>query len=78
MGQAICDEGVLVSYGSMSYSAPTVNVADLAFRGITLKGFMLGRALAKRDREGVQAIYHDDFSDSRWGDIRPRRGGISD
>jgi len=59
MGQAICDEGVLVSYGSMSYSAPTVNVADLAFRGITLKGFMLGRALAKRDREGVQAIYHD-------------------
>ena len=27
MGQAICDDGVLVSYGSMSYSAPTVNVA---------------------------------------------------
>ena len=59
MGQAICDEGVLVSYGSMSYSAPTVNLADLSFRGITHKGFMLGRALAKRDRAGVQAIYDE-------------------
>ena len=69
MGEAICDEGVLVSYGSMSYSAPTVNLADLSFRGVTHKGFMLGRALAKRDQAGVQAIYDNLISQVADGTI---------
>jgi NADPH:quinone reductase-like Zn-dependent oxidoreductase len=64
LGTAVEDGGLVVNYGRMGEDEPVFGIAELVFRGVTLTGFMLGRALAKRDRESIQAIY-----DSLMGDI---------
>ena len=57
LGVCVEDGGVVSNYGRMSGDEPVFGAAELIFRGVTLTGFMLGRALARRDRRGVQSIY---------------------
>jgi len=57
IGVCVEDGGVVANYGRMSGDEPVFGAAELIFRGVTLTGFMLGRALARRDRSGVQSIY---------------------
>lgn len=57
IGDCVADGGVVVSYGSMSGEDPTMSRAAVNMRGVTLTGFNLGRGLAKRTYNQVQAIY---------------------
>lgn len=57
LGIVVEDGGLVANYGRMDEDEPVFGIAELIFRGVTLTGFMLGRAMARRDREGVQAIY---------------------
>jgi len=57
IGVCVEDGGVVANYGRMSGDEPVFGAAELIFRGVTLTGFMLGRALARRDRSNVQSIY---------------------
>jgi len=57
LGICVKDGGIVVNYGRMGEDDPIFGTAELIFRGVTLTGFMLGRALAKRDRSGIQSIY---------------------
>jgi trans-2-enoyl-CoA reductase len=57
IGMCVEDGGIVANYGRMSEDEPVFGTAELVFRGVTLTGFMLGRALAKRDRDGIQSIY---------------------
>jgi mitochondrial enoyl-[acyl-carrier protein] reductase / trans-2-enoyl-CoA reductase len=57
LGICVEDGGVVVNYGRMGEDDPIFGTAELIFRGVTLTGFLLGRALAKRDYSGIQSIY---------------------
>jgi trans-2-enoyl-CoA reductase len=57
IGDCIADGGIVVSYGSMSGEDPTMSRAAVNMRGVNLTGFNLGRGLAKRTYNQVQAIY---------------------
>src|SRR5262245_56078163 len=57
LGICVEDGGIVANYGRMGENEPVFSIAELIFRGVTLTGFMLGRALAKRDRNGIQSIY---------------------
>ena len=59
LSACVGEGGVVCNYGSMTGEDPVIPRAALTFRGQTLAGFMLGRALATRSRERVQAIYAD-------------------
>jgi trans-2-enoyl-CoA reductase len=59
IGDCIAEGGVVVSYGSMSGEDPTMSRAAVNMRGVNLTGFNLGRGLAKRTYDQVQAIYQD-------------------
>jgi trans-2-enoyl-CoA reductase len=59
IGECVGDEGVVVSYGSMSGEDPTMSRMALNFRGVRLQGFNLGRGLAKRTPEQVRTLYAD-------------------
>lgn len=54
---AVCDDGAVCNYGSMSGEDAQIGTADTIYRGVTLTGFMLGRFLARRSIEQVEAIY---------------------
>ena len=53
----VADEGMVVTYGSMSGEDPQVDRSHFVYRGINLGGFMLGRHLARRDAAAIAAIY---------------------
>ena len=57
LGVCVENGGVVANYGRMGEEEPVFGIDELIFRGVTLTGFMLGRALARRDRRGVQSIY---------------------
>jgi mitochondrial enoyl-[acyl-carrier protein] reductase / trans-2-enoyl-CoA reductase len=57
IGECLADGATVCSYGSMSGEDPAISRAALIYRGITLTGFMLGRALARRSPERVRALY---------------------
>jgi trans-2-enoyl-CoA reductase len=59
IADCLADEGVVVSYGSMSGEDPVMSRAAMSFRAVTLTSFNLGRGLAKRTPEGVRALYAD-------------------
>jgi NADPH:quinone reductase-like Zn-dependent oxidoreductase len=59
LADSVADDGVVVSYGSMSGADPVMSRAALGARGVSLVGFMLGRGLAKRTPEAVRALYAD-------------------
>jgi trans-2-enoyl-CoA reductase len=57
IADCVGDGGVVVSYGSMSGEDPVMSRAAMSFRAVRLTSFNLGRGLAKRAPEGVQALY---------------------
>jgi NADPH:quinone reductase-like Zn-dependent oxidoreductase len=59
LADSVADDGVVVSYGSMSGADPVMSRAALGARGVSLVGFMLGRGLAKRTPEAMRALYAD-------------------
>ena len=59
LAACLADGGVVCSYGSMTGEDPVMPRSALSFRGQTLVGFMLGRALAPRAPAEVRAIYAD-------------------
>jgi NADPH:quinone reductase-like Zn-dependent oxidoreductase len=57
LGACVADGGVVCSYGSMSGADPVMRRVELIHRGVTLVGFNVGRALARRSPHEVRAIY---------------------
>jgi NADPH:quinone reductase-like Zn-dependent oxidoreductase len=57
LGVCVEDGGVVVNYGRMSDDEPVFGIAELIFRGVNLTGFMLGRALSRRNRNEIQSVY---------------------
>ena len=53
----LADEGIAVTYGSMSGEDPHIDRSHIVYRGVRLGGFMLGRHMAKRDAATIRAIY---------------------
>ena len=53
IAECVADNGVVVSYGSMSGEECVMSRAAMAMRGVSLIGFMLGRGLGKRTPERV-------------------------
>jgi len=70
IADCVADDGVVVSYGSMSGEDPVMSRTALGFRGVSLVGFMLGRGLAKRSIEQVRALYADLGAKLRDGILR--------
>jgi trans-2-enoyl-CoA reductase len=58
IAECVADDGVVVSYGSMSGEDPVMSRAALS-RDVRLTSFNLGNGLAKRSPEQVRAIYAD-------------------
>jgi NADPH:quinone reductase-like Zn-dependent oxidoreductase len=58
IADCLAENGVMVSYGSMSGADLVISRAVVG-RGVVLKGFMLGDGLAKRSKETVRALYAD-------------------
>lgn len=65
----VADDGHVCNYGSMSGEDPRMPIADLLFRGVSLTGFMLGRALATRSPAKVQALYAELARQTAAGDV---------
>jgi trans-2-enoyl-CoA reductase len=61
LAASVADGGTVCNYGAMDEESESVNVAysDLIFRGVSVLGFMLGRALATRSLAEVRALYAD-------------------
>ena len=57
MGRCIAESGFVCNYGAMSDEEPVFGRAELIFRDVRLVGLMLGRALAHRTRQEVEALY---------------------
>jgi mitochondrial enoyl-[acyl-carrier protein] reductase / trans-2-enoyl-CoA reductase len=57
ISECLADGGTVCCYGSMSGDDPTVSRGALIYRGISLTGFMLGRALARRSAHQVRELY---------------------
>ena len=57
LGVCVEEGGVVANYGRMGEDEPVFSSFELRIRGVTLTGFMLGRALARRARSDVQSIY---------------------
>jgi mitochondrial enoyl-[acyl-carrier protein] reductase / trans-2-enoyl-CoA reductase len=57
LAQCLGEDGVVCNYGSMSGEDPVMARAALSGRGVKLVGFILGRALARRSRDEVRALY---------------------
>lgn len=55
----LADEGIAVTYGSMSGEDPHIDRSHIVYRGVRLGGFMLGRHMARRDAATIRAIYAD-------------------
>ena len=58
IADSVAENGVVVSYGSMSGADLVISRAVLA-KGVSLKGFTLGDGLAKRSKAQVRAVYAD-------------------
>lgn len=69
IGQCLVDGGTVCSYGSMSGDDPTIARGALIYRGITLTGFMVGRALARRSPQQVRDLYAALADDLRAGTL---------
>lgn len=57
VGECLIDTGTVCVYGSVSGDDPRIERTALIYCGITLTGFMLGRALARRTLDQVRGIY---------------------
>lgn len=59
MADCLADAGTLVCYGAMSGEAPVVSHANLLYRDVALRGFMLGNYLGRRSPAEIAALYRD-------------------
>jgi trans-2-enoyl-CoA reductase len=59
LADCVADGGTVCSYGSMTGEDPVMPRGALIYRGVRLEGFMLGRFLAPRSREQIEAIYRE-------------------
>jgi mitochondrial enoyl-[acyl-carrier protein] reductase / trans-2-enoyl-CoA reductase len=57
LAASVADGGTVCNYGAMTEAEVTVAYSDLIFRGVSVVGFMLGRALARRSLAEVRALY---------------------
>ena len=69
LAECLADDGVVCSYGSMTGEDPKIDRAALIYRGVSLTGFMLGRFLAKRSAQEIQAIYAELADEMRSGHL---------
>ena len=59
LSSCLAEGGAVCNYGSMSGEDPVMSRAALSAGGLTLVGFTLGRALARRSLAQIRAIYAD-------------------
>jgi trans-2-enoyl-CoA reductase len=59
LASCLSEGGVVCNYGSMSGEDPVMSRSALTSGGLTLVGFILGRALATRSLDQVRALYAD-------------------
>jgi NADPH:quinone reductase-like Zn-dependent oxidoreductase len=59
LASCLSEGGVVCNYGSMSGEDPVMSRGALTSGGLTLVGFILGRALATRSLDQVRALYAD-------------------
>jgi NADPH:quinone reductase-like Zn-dependent oxidoreductase len=59
LSSCVTEGGVVCNYGSMSGEDPVMSRGALTSGGLTLVGFILGRALATRSLDQVRALYAD-------------------
>ena len=57
LAASVADGGTVCNYGAMTEAEVTLAHSDLIFRGVSVVGFMLGRALARRSLAEVRALY---------------------
>ena len=57
IADSIRDGGTLACYGAMSGEPPSVTYANLLYRNVALRGFVLGNYLARRDAAQIEALY---------------------
>jgi mitochondrial enoyl-[acyl-carrier protein] reductase / trans-2-enoyl-CoA reductase len=69
IGECLADGGTVCTYGSMSGENPTISRRALIYRGITLTGFGLGRALARRTLHQVRSLYAELGREQRAGNL---------
>ena len=69
IADSVADDGVVVTYGSMSGQDPVISRAALG-RRIRLCSFMLGDGLAKRSPQAVRALYADLAAQLRAGALQ--------
>ena len=57
LAASVADGGTVCNYGAMTEAEVSVAYSDLIYRGVSMVGFMLARALAKRSLPEVRALY---------------------
>lgn len=57
LAACVADDGLVCHYGSVSGEDPRLPRQDLAYRGLAITGFMLGRFLARRDPADIATLY---------------------
>ncbi|MGE0312170.1 MAG: zinc-dependent alcohol dehydrogenase family protein [Lautropia sp.] len=70
IADAIRDGGTLACYGAMSGEPPALTYANLLFRDVAVRGFVLGNFLARRSTAAVAALYGELASMLVDGDLR--------
>jgi NADPH:quinone reductase-like Zn-dependent oxidoreductase len=69
IASCIVDGGTLCTYGAMSGEALAIPASELIFRGVQLKGFLLGRHLGRRTASEIAAIYSNIAEKIRTGKL---------
>jgi NADPH:quinone reductase-like Zn-dependent oxidoreductase len=57
LAASVADGGTVCNYGAMTEAEVSVAYSDLIYRGVSMVGFMLARALARRSLPEVRALY---------------------
>ncbi len=70
LAASVADGGTVCNYGAMDEDSVVVANSDLAFRGVNVVGFLLGRALAKRSQAEIRAIYAEIAEQVQAGQLR--------
>jgi NADPH:quinone reductase-like Zn-dependent oxidoreductase len=59
IASCVADRGTVSTYGAMSGEDLSLPASELIFRGLEVKGFLLGRYLEKRSATEIRALYSD-------------------
>jgi NADPH:quinone reductase-like Zn-dependent oxidoreductase len=54
---SLSDGGIVCTYGALSGENTSLNTTDVVFRDVSLRGFIVGRALARRSQGEIQQLY---------------------